>query len=364
VFVVHGRDHNLRKSLFDFLRAIGLNPIEWRTALQLTKKPSPFVAEILDAAFANAAAIVVLLSPDDEAKLKDCFLSAGDSEYERILTGQARPNVLFEAGMAIGRRQERTVFVQVGKMRPFSDIAGVHIVHLDNSAEKRLELITKLRNAGCAVEDGGSDYLSTGNFDIPRSSDETPRYQYLSTIHEYELCDPKGRCTKIRTAEKVDILETVVGKGGSYWTSRPYDLRTFYKYIDRDSDPPFENLSEVEVGKVFKTAGNLYGWDTYYEPELKGGRRAWLVTTLEVHDEYSSSTCHDCFHAQVSIEEFTWRIIFPTERPAKRWWGTVGYSARGPSEQGLAQHDRSTSRIEWQVKNLLRGQIYFINWKW
>jgi predicted nucleotide-binding protein len=28
VFVVHGRDEVLRKSMFDFLRALGLNPME------------------------------------------------------------------------------------------------------------------------------------------------------------------------------------------------------------------------------------------------------------------------------------------------------------------------------------------------
>ena len=47
VFVVHGRDEELRRSLFALLRALGLNPIEWRKAIQMTGRPSPHVGEIL-----------------------------------------------------------------------------------------------------------------------------------------------------------------------------------------------------------------------------------------------------------------------------------------------------------------------------
>lgn len=51
VFVVHGRDHELRDSMFAFLRAVELKPLEWGQARALTKKPSPYIGEILDIAF-------------------------------------------------------------------------------------------------------------------------------------------------------------------------------------------------------------------------------------------------------------------------------------------------------------------------
>ena len=166
VFVVHGRNEELRRSLFRFLRSVGLMPIEWRKAIELTEKPSPYVAEILDAAFREAVAIVVLLTPDDEAKLRDEFHRADDPAYERELTPQARPNVLFEAGMAFGRNPDATVLVQVGDVRPFSDIAGRHVVHLSNATEKRQELLLKLANAGCNVQDSGTDWHTEGDFGV------------------------------------------------------------------------------------------------------------------------------------------------------------------------------------------------------
>jgi predicted nucleotide-binding protein len=167
VFVVHGRNEKLRKSLFGLLRALALQPIEWRRAIELTGKPNPYVGEILDAAFREAAAVVVLLTPDDEAKLRTEFVKANDPVYERRLTGQARPNVLFEAGMAMGRNPDSTVLVQVGEIRPFSDIGGRHVVHLSNAATTRSEFATKLANAGCNVNTtSGTDWLTEGDFDI------------------------------------------------------------------------------------------------------------------------------------------------------------------------------------------------------
>jgi len=167
VFVVHGRNEAIRRALFQFLRAVGLNPIEWRKAIELTGKPSPYVGEILDAAFRHAVAVVVLFTPDDEARLKSEFLNRRDRADERELTGQARPNVLFEAGMAFGRNPDATVLVQVGELRSMSDIAGRHIVHLTNAAESRQELVIKLANAGCNVAtEGKTDWLSEGDFAV------------------------------------------------------------------------------------------------------------------------------------------------------------------------------------------------------
>jgi hypothetical protein len=138
----------------------------------MTGRPSPYVGEILDAAFSKAVAVVVLFSPDDEAKLRSEFLKPSDDQHERSLTGQPRPNVLFEAGMAFGSKPDKTVLVQVGHMRPFSDIAGRHVVHLSDSPESRQELATKLESAGCIVDLSGSDWLREGRFANSTESDQ------------------------------------------------------------------------------------------------------------------------------------------------------------------------------------------------
>ncbi len=169
VFVVCGRNEAARISTFEFLRAIGLNPKEWSQAIKETGEACPYIGHILDSAFSKAQAFIVLMTPDDEAWLKKEFQTAHDEEHEKRLTPQARPNVLFEAGMAMGRDARRTVIVQIaklGKLRPFSDVAGRHILQMDNSVDRRLDLAQRLETAGCAVDTSGRDWLKAGEFDF------------------------------------------------------------------------------------------------------------------------------------------------------------------------------------------------------
>ncbi len=166
VFVIHGRNEAMRRALFDFLRAIDLKPIEWSEAVALTGKPSPFVGEILDVAMQHAQAIIVLFTGDDQARLRDEFLSGNDPAYERETTPQSRPNVIFEAGMALGKYPHRTILVQVGTLRPFSDIAGRHLIRLKNTSKSRQDLAQRLRLAGCEVDLSGTDWHDAGAFPL------------------------------------------------------------------------------------------------------------------------------------------------------------------------------------------------------
>ncbi len=165
VFVVHGRNIKARDELADLLRSLDIKVIEWTKAVALTKKPNPYIGEVIDAGFQHAQAIVVLLTADDDAKLKDKFLTASDQPFEHKLTGQPRQNVLFEAGMAFGKLNARTVLVKIGDVRPMSDVAGIHILHLTGSPTSRKQFVSKLKIAGVVLNDDGDDWLSAGQFD-------------------------------------------------------------------------------------------------------------------------------------------------------------------------------------------------------
>lgn len=167
VFVVHGRNSQLRTDMFSFLRSIGLKPIEWSEAISMTGKSAPYVGEILDVAFSIAQAIVILITPDDEARLLPEFQNPDDPDYEKKYTPQARPNVIFEAGMAIGRNADRTVFVEFGNnLRPFSDIAGRHTLKMNNRTEDRQNLANRLKIAGCSVNLIGTDWHTIGKLSL------------------------------------------------------------------------------------------------------------------------------------------------------------------------------------------------------
>lgn len=167
IWIVHGRNLKARTAMFRFLRAIGLKPIEWSEAISFTNKPAPFIGEILERAFLTAQAVIVILTGDDIAYLRKIYHNDDDPDYEKNPTPQARPNVIFEAGLAFGYKPEKTVLVQIGKTRPFSDIAGIHILNMDNSPQKRHELVSRLESTGCKICDlkNKMDWLSEGDFE-------------------------------------------------------------------------------------------------------------------------------------------------------------------------------------------------------
>lgn len=97
--------------------------MEWEQLVSATRKGSPYIGEVLDKGFEITQAIVVLFTGDDLAKLNPDLLSSGENVEE--LTPQPRPNVILEAGMALGKNPDRTIIVQIGDMRNISDLQGV-----------------------------------------------------------------------------------------------------------------------------------------------------------------------------------------------------------------------------------------------
>lgn len=150
VFVVHGRNLKARDAFVNFLRSADLKPLTWEEAKAKAAKvhgdPIPFIGQILAAGLADACAVIVLFTGDDLARLKSVY-----AKEERM--PQARPNVIFEAGLALGRYPERTILVQIGEVRGLSDIAGRSVIRLDGKAERLRELLRQLKDVGCAVSD-------------------------------------------------------------------------------------------------------------------------------------------------------------------------------------------------------------------
>lgn len=166
IFVVHGRNDNANEAMFSFLRSIGLMPLEWSKLITDTGRTMPHITEILESAFSQAHAVIVLITPDEKVRLRKPFHKKDDLPHDLNFSEQARPNVLFEAGMAMGNNPDRTIIVEIGRTRPFSDISGLHIVRLDNSSQRRQELAKRLESIGCPVDLTGTDWHSCGDFEV------------------------------------------------------------------------------------------------------------------------------------------------------------------------------------------------------
>ncbi len=264
VFVVHGRDTALRESLFGLLRAFGIEPIEWSEAIRLTGRAAPYIGEVLDVAFNNAQAIVVLLSPDDEVRLSAELQRGDDPDAERQFMMQPRPNVLFEAGMGFGRNPDRTLLVQVGSVKNFSDIAGRHVVRLTNEEGRRRDLAERLITAGCTVSLEDERWKRTGDFAVARVAQGRPTPQApvaaaASSVKWVDLSYPHDSrlqaaleadgyivrwSTDSRLARRLDI------EGWSLVTEEAHGQRVVLKVRDRPEDQTLIKKKNVLGGRV------------------------------------------------------------------------------------------------------------------
>ncbi|MBV9991593.1 MAG: nucleotide-binding protein [Alphaproteobacteria bacterium] len=168
IFVVHGRDHKLTEDMYAFLRAIGINPMEWNDAIKAAKGgANPIVGDVIHDAMKKVQGVMVLLSADEDARLKSKFATMQDKKKNlHKLDGQPRPNVIFEAGLALGAHSSKTILVQVGDVREISDIAGKHMAHLNDTAASRKALALRLQDKlKFKVNLTGDTWLTVGRFE-------------------------------------------------------------------------------------------------------------------------------------------------------------------------------------------------------
>lgn len=159
VWVIHGHDLRARDVVFALLTAVGLQPLEFEQAAEFTGKPSPSIMEILRAAFREGQAFVALFTPDEDAVPSAAFASRDEPGPHP----QPRPNVVLEAGMAFAHDPDRTILLEMGRIREISDLAGIHSVKWQHdNAETLRRLLRKLKLAKCPVDDSGDHWMRAG----------------------------------------------------------------------------------------------------------------------------------------------------------------------------------------------------------
>lgn len=155
VFVVYGRNGKALAAMRLFLRALKLDPLDFDT-VRNDLGGSPFVGDIIRSGMARAQAIVVLFTPDEHAALRPELWFPRDPAGDKA-RWQPRPNVIFEAGMALAIDERRTILVVLGEVGLSSDLHGRHFLALNNSTAARSALRNALVGTGCRVDRYVSD---------------------------------------------------------------------------------------------------------------------------------------------------------------------------------------------------------------
>lgn len=165
VFVVRGRDTAAHDALVALLLALDLKIVTWDDAARHAGGGTPHTLDVVRAGIEISDAVVVLMTPDDLGQVKNDFYNAGrDDPREATPTGQARQNVVFEAGWAMALDQSKVILVRVGDVRPLSDIDGLNYVWLEDDISARRQLIGRLKSCDLAVDDTSDRWRTAGTF--------------------------------------------------------------------------------------------------------------------------------------------------------------------------------------------------------
>ena len=133
VFLVRGRNHGKNEQLRSTLSSeFGIRTIDWEDA-RSAAGTTPSIMETVRKGITMSHATIVLFTDDDAAELRTELVEDGDIEaqpsYRLGQRRQARPNVFIEAGIALGMRPRRTIFVtwpdDVHRFQMPTDLAGL-----------------------------------------------------------------------------------------------------------------------------------------------------------------------------------------------------------------------------------------------
>lgn len=126
--VIYGHDTEANRALFDWLRAIGLEPQEWIQLIQATANGSPYIGDVLQNAFKQAQAVIVLFTPDELVTTRTT--RPADPGAWRL---QSWPNVLIEAHMALITHPTRSILGVLADLELPSDLAGRRYIRLSHT---------------------------------------------------------------------------------------------------------------------------------------------------------------------------------------------------------------------------------------
>jgi hypothetical protein len=117
----------------------------------------------------EAQGVLALFTPEEFSALHpDLRRKSGETE-EYIRRWQARPNVIFEAGLACGIDSTRCAFVVFGKTSLFTDVAGIQVFSPTNEFGERSDraLLRGLLEGGmkCAVNLSSNAWMHAGDFE-------------------------------------------------------------------------------------------------------------------------------------------------------------------------------------------------------
>jgi hypothetical protein len=229
VFIIHGRDLEARNRLAKCVRALGLDVLTFEEVANALG-PNPFIGDVVFEGIKQADLIIALFTPDEQTALYAPETGDYQGESQHESRWQARPNVIFEAGVALGIRAKDTILVSLGAdVSLFSDVAGRHI--LDLTKEDAIEdLMRRIQRVLPNMPPPkGSWRRRAGDF----QGCLRPRWPHYDELHDLE-----SNLRGIRIKKKASLWDVVskVAVARQNWKIRDSDelMEAISKHLNND----------------------------------------------------------------------------------------------------------------------------------
>ena len=225
VFIIHGRDSEAHRELVRFISAIGLQELPFETVADGLGS-TPFIADVVTTGIQKADAVIALFTPDEQAVLYDPQSGRSLGREERASRWQARPNVMFEAGVAFGYSKREPILTLLGAdVSLFSDVAGRHFIRLEDSKAKR-QLFNRLNATVGPLKPIAADWEnSTASGDFAKCVRR--RWQHFDEVEDLERSLANRQVGNRRPATVLEMISQLVLADDKDWSR--LDTRTFLK---------------------------------------------------------------------------------------------------------------------------------------
>jgi predicted nucleotide-binding protein len=341
VMVIAGHDLEANTALFDWLRSIGLQPLEWGQLVHSNGNASPYNGEILALAFQAVQAVIAFFTPDEYVFGKDD--QHGDAGWRL----QARPNVLVEAGMAMVAQPERTVLAVLGPQELPSDLAGRYYIRLTRASPKPLlALAHRLQDAGCDVDLTGADWLNSERFPdrehIPNPP-AIPRIQ--SEVTRLSPPDAPPSDAALATSQLRYGPAEGAGDKGALYTAF---WQRFLQQLNIEH-PEWSRPRKVPAGNRLSVASSFKG-ECRYNVSFPSGQRLRCELYIdwpdpaEVQEQYQELYRHREAIEAVFGGELSWEAAETRRASHIAIWG----------KGAIEQTERYEEFIDWFLTNLQR----------
>jgi len=180
IAIIFGRDEGARDVLLKVCRMIGHDPRVFEDAKN-DGPGRPFNSEIISHLFVGVDAVLVAITPDEEATLR--FGLRGVTPEDWGVYVRMRPNVLLEYGMAVAKLSSKVVEVSFGY--PYreipSDWLGLNPIAWGDAPSSILQIRERLEAVGIECRVPSAEELSSVSYAAPEPSFDhaKPPYDFI-----------------------------------------------------------------------------------------------------------------------------------------------------------------------------------------